>query len=67
MLGMVVVRDGIRDITLLNAGYNVFDRAVNTNWSVVVIFLLTFVGGLACVGWLIAVVLRAKPAVEKAV
>lgn len=67
MLAMVVVRDGIRDITLANAGYNVYDRAVNANWSVVVLFLVSFVGGLACVGWLIAVVLRAKPAVEKAV
>jgi hypothetical protein len=67
MLGMVMVRDGIRDITLLNAGYNVWDRSVNANWSVVIIFLLTFVAGLACAGWLISVVLRAKPAVEKSV
>jgi hypothetical protein len=62
-----MVRDGIRDITLLNAGYNVWDRSVNANWSVVIIFLLTFVAGLACAGWLISVVLRAKPAVEKSV
>ena len=37
---LTVYRDGVRDLTLLNKGYDVWDRAVVTNWSVVGLFLV---------------------------
>jgi len=61
-----VYRDGVRDLTLLSKGYDVWDRAVATNWGVVIIFLLLFVGGLGVIGWLISVVARAKKVMEGA-
>jgi hypothetical protein len=60
-------RDGIRDLTLLSKGYDVWQRVVVTNWSVVVLFLLLFVGGLAVAGWLISVVARATRVMESPV
>ncbi|MBS0661115.1 MAG: hypothetical protein JSR82_23090 [Verrucomicrobia bacterium] len=56
-----VFRDGLRDLTLLTKGFDVWQRAVVANWSVVATFLLTFVLGLAAVGWLISVFVRATP------
>jgi hypothetical protein len=64
---LVVYRDGVRDLTLLSKGYDVWDRAVVTNWSVVALFLVLFVAGLATLGWLISVVARAKKEMEGAV
>ncbi len=61
-----VYRDGVRDLTLLSKGYNVWDRAVETNWWVVGLFLLLFVAGLGVIGWLISVVARAKKVMEDA-
>jgi hypothetical protein len=61
-----VFRDGVRDMTLLSKGYDVWDRAVVTNWSVVGLFLVLFVGGLGVIGWLISVVARAKKPMEGA-
>jgi hypothetical protein len=60
LLSMVVYRDGIRDITLLLKGFDVWDRNIVTNWSVVGIFLVLFVVGLGVIGWLVSVVLRSK-------
>lgn len=60
MLTMVVYRDGIRDITLLIKGFDVWERNVVTNWSVVVMFLVLFVVGLGIIGWLLSVVMRSK-------
>jgi hypothetical protein len=64
---MTVYRDGIRDLTLLSKGYDVWDRVVVTNWSVVGIFLVVFVAGLGVIGWLISVVARAARVMESAV
>jgi hypothetical protein len=61
MLSAVVYRDGIRDLTLLSKGFDVWQRATATNWPVVALFLVVFVAGLAAAGWLISVMLRAKP------
>ncbi len=61
---MTLYRDGIRDLTLLSKGYDVWARNVVTNWSVVSIFLVLFVVGLGVVGWLISVVARATPIAE---
>jgi hypothetical protein len=62
----VVYRDGVRDLTLLSKGYDVWDRVVVTNWSVVGIFLVLFVAGLGVIGWLVSVVARAKKVMEGA-
>jgi hypothetical protein len=63
---LVVYRDGVRDLTLLSKGYDVWDRVVVTNWSVVGLFLVLFVGGLGVVGWLVSVVARAQKVMEGA-
>jgi FtsH-binding integral membrane protein len=67
MLAMTIYRDGLRDLTLLGKGYDVWQRTVVTNWSVVVIFLVVLVIGLVAIGWLISVMMRAKPVSEKVV
>jgi hypothetical protein len=61
---MVLLRDGIRDLTLAAAGFDVWGQAVATNWSTVIIFLICFVLALAMMAWLISVVARAKPQPE---
>jgi hypothetical protein len=63
---LVVYRDGVRDVTLLSKGYDVWDRAVVTNWSVVGLFLALFVAGLGVIGWLVSVVARAHKTMEGA-
>jgi hypothetical protein len=65
-LTLVVYRDGVRDLTLLSKGYNVWDRVVVTNWWVVGLFLVLFVAGLGVIGWLISVVARSKKVMEAA-
>ena len=65
MLAMATYRDGIRDLTLAASGYDVWDRKVSANWSVVGLFLALFVAGLGVAGWLLSVVLTAKPAAER--
>ena len=64
---LTLYRDGIRDMTLLSKGYDVWQRAVVTNWSVVGIFLALFVAGLCIVGWLVSVMARANRTMESAV
>lgn len=59
-IAFTVYRDAVRDLTLLSKGYNVWDRVVVTNWSVVGLFLVLFVAGLGVIGWLISVVARAQ-------
>jgi hypothetical protein len=63
---LTVYRDGVRDLTLLSKGYNVWDRAVQTNWWIVGLFLVLFVAGLGVLGWLISVVARARKDMEAA-
>jgi hypothetical protein len=65
-LTLVVYRDAVRDVSLLAKGFDVWNRAVVTNWSVVGLFLLLFVGGLGVIGWLISVVVRAQKPMEGA-
>ena len=64
---MTLYRDGIRDFTLLSKGFDVWQRTVVTNWSVVGIFLVLFVAGLGMVGWLVSVVARAERVMERAI
>lgn len=61
-----VYRDAVRDLTLLSKGLDVWNRVVVTNWSVVGLFLLLFVGGLGVIAWLISVVARAEKVMESA-
>jgi hypothetical protein len=61
-----VYRDGVRDLTLLSKGYDVWQRAVATNWWVVGLFLVLFVAGLGVIGWLVSVVARASKTMEGA-
>jgi hypothetical protein len=55
----VMVRDGIRDFTLRAAGFEVWNRQVATNWSVVSIFLVLFVAALCVIGYLVTVLAKA--------
>jgi hypothetical protein len=63
---LTVYRDGVRDVTLLSKGYDVWDRVVVTNWSVVGLFLVLFVAALGVIGWLVSVVARAHKTMEGA-
>jgi hypothetical protein len=63
---LTVYRDGVRDLTLLSKNYDVWDRVVVTNWSVVGLFLVLFVAGLGVIGWLVSVVARAEKPMEGA-
>jgi hypothetical protein len=65
-LTLVVYRDGVRDLTLLSKGYDVWARAVTTNWGVVALFLVLFVAGLGTIGWLVSVAARAAKTMEGA-
>lgn len=67
MASMTIYRDGIRDLTLLSKGFDVWNRVVVTNWSVVILFLVLFVAGLGVVGWLVSVVARSQKVMESAV
>jgi hypothetical protein len=60
------LRDVIRDLTLAAKGFDVWHRAVETNWSVVGIFLVLFVVMLGIIGWLVSVMVNAKPIIEGA-
>jgi len=55
----VMIRDGVRDLTLRDRGFNVWDRVVVTNWSVVGVFLVLFVAAAGTVFYLIRVVATA--------
>ena len=61
-----VYRDSVRDLTLLSKGYDVWNRAVETNWGVVGLFLVLFAAGLGVIGWLVSVVARAQKTMEGA-
>ena len=63
---LTIYRDGVRDLTLLSKNFDVWDRVVVTNWSVVGLFLVLFVAGVGVVGWLVSVVARAQKVMEGA-
>lgn len=56
----VMVRDGVRDVTLRAAGFDVWNRQIASNWSVIDLFLVLLVTALVVVAWLITVVGKAK-------
>ena len=60
VVSTVMVRDGVRDVTLRIAGFDVWDQPVDANWSVIDLFLVLLVAALAViVAWLVGVL--AKP------
>ena len=61
----VMVRDGIRDATLQAAGFDVWNRQVDSNWSVIGLFLILFVAALAALGYLALIVAKARRIEEK--
>lgn len=63
--GAVLYRDGIRDVTLMTKGFDVWNRHEASNWSVIGLFLLLFVVGLGTIWWLLMVMKQAKPVAEE--
>ncbi len=64
-IAFTLYRDGVRDLTLLSKGFDVWNRSVETNWWVVGLFLVLFVAGLGVIGWLVSVVARAQKPMEQ--
>lgn len=62
--GAVLARDVIRDVTLLSKGFDVWNRAVVSNWSVVIIFLVLFVAALILLAFLLVAVNRSMKEVK---
>jgi len=60
VLAMVLLRDGIRDVSLSVHGLNVWDRAVVANWSTIILFLILFVVAVGLVLWMGKVLLTAQ-------
>lgn len=60
VLALVLLRDGIRDVSLSVHGLNVWDRTVVANWSTIVLFLILFVVAMALVLWMGKVLITAQ-------
>ncbi|MBX3728119.1 MAG: hypothetical protein KF858_02955 [Candidatus Sumerlaeia bacterium] len=65
VMAMTMARDILRDVTLAGFGFDVWDRAIATNWIVVGAFLVLFVGGLGVVFWLSRVVAQTQGQEER--
>jgi len=65
VVSTVMVRDGVRDVTLRIAGFDVWDRQVASNWSVIGLFLVLLVTAVVVIAWLISVVGKAKQVEER--
>lgn len=63
--GFTLFRDGIRDLTLLGKGYDVWARTEASNWFVIGLFLLLFVIGLGVIGWLLLIMKKATSVSEE--
>ena len=63
--GTVLARDVIRDQTLLSKGFDVWNRNVVANWSVVIIFLVLCVAALGLIGYLLVAVNRSMKEVKE--
>jgi len=60
-----LLRDIVRDTTLGLKGFDVWTSPVNTNWTVVVLFVVSLVIGLGVMAWIGAIVSRAVVVEEK--
>ena len=63
--GAVLARDAIRDLSLLAKGFDVWNRNVVANWSVVSIFLVLFVAALILIAFLLIAVNRSMKEVKQ--
>ena len=63
--GAVIVRDGIRDLTLRAKGFDVWARTEVSNWGVLSIFFVLFVVSLGVLGWLLLVMRQARQIQEQ--
>jgi len=61
----VIVRDGIRDLTLASKGFDVWARTEVSNWGVLIIFFILFVVSLGVIGWLLLVMRQARSITEQ--
>ncbi|MFO0938268.1 MAG: hypothetical protein U0798_17320 [Gemmataceae bacterium] len=62
--GFVECRALVRDAALAIVGFDVTDRAVVVNWSVLLLFLGLFVAGLGVIAWLARIAYRSSPQSE---
>lgn len=60
VVSTTMVRDGVRDLTLRTAGFDVWDRQVTSNWSVIGLFLVLLVAAIVVIAWLAGVAGKAK-------
>lgn len=60
VVSTTMVRDGVRDVTLRAAGFDVWDRHVTANWSVIGLFLVLLVAAVVVIAWLVGVAGKAK-------
>lgn len=67
VVGSVLYRDGIRDLTLLQKGFDVWKRTEVSNWSVIGLFLLLFVLMILIILWLLNVMRQATPPTEQVI
>lgn len=58
IVSWVMFRDGIRDITLKLKGFDVWNRHIAVNWSVIIFFLALFILALGASGWMAAQALK---------
>lgn len=63
--GAVLARDTIRDLSLLAVGFDVWNRVVVANWSVVLIFLGLFVAALVLIAVLLVAINRSMKEVKQ--
>jgi hypothetical protein len=56
----VMIRDAIRDITLRLKGFDVWNRSISVNWSVIIFFLLLFIAALVATGWMAAQLFKTR-------
>lgn len=59
-IGYILVRDVMRDQMLLKNNFNVWDRNIVPNWTVLLIFVVLFLIGVITLYWLLLVLMK-KP------
>lgn len=60
-----LLRDVVRDTTLVLKGFDVWKSPENTNWIVVILFIVSLVAGLGIMAWIGSIVRRATVVEEK--
>lgn len=60
-----LLRDVVRDTTLALKGFDVWKAPEGTNWTIVILFIVSLVAGLAIMAWIGSIVRRATVVEEK--